>query len=236
MIDESARKRFDGFAVGDHREFYGQRLKVIGRTAGALSFTTMPIAFVDYRVAQSMMRQELHGRSTYILVKLAPGVDSEGVRGEIRRRLPHNDVWTRAEWAARSRAYRTETTGLGLNMVMSVAVGGIVGVVVVAQTLHTSIVEHLNEFAIAKAIGGRNAEVLAVIAKQALIAAVWGYALAVALAHAARPVVGALDLKLDVSPGFAAEVFQGTVGLCLAASVVSDRRVAGLDPSVVFRG
>jgi putative ABC transport system permease protein len=236
MIDESARKRFGPIAVGDHREFSGHRLKIIGQTTEAQSFTTLPIAFVDYRLAQSMMRQELHGRSTYILVKLAPGADPEEVRGEIRRRLPHNDVRTRGQWAARSQAYWTDTTGLGLNMMMTVVLGGFVGVIVVAQTLYTSTVEHLNEFAIVKAIGGRNADVLAVIAKQAVIAALFGYALGLTLAQAVRPALGALDLELDVSPGFAATVFLGTVGLCLAASAVSIRRVATLDPAVVFRG
>jgi putative ABC transport system permease protein len=236
MIDELARKRFGAIAVGDHREFNGQRLKVIGRTSGALSFTTMPIAFVDYRVAQSLMRQELHGRSNYILVKLESGADPERACAEIRRRLPHNDVWLRTEWAARARAYWTDTTGLGLNMVMTIVLGGIVGVVVVAQTLYTSTIEHLSEFAIVKAIGGRNSDVLAVIAKQAVIAALIGYALGLAITNAARPAVRALDLKLDVSLGFGAAVFLGTVGLCLAASAVSFRRVARLDPAVVFRG
>ena len=236
MIDESARKRFGPIAVGDHREFYGHRLKVIGRTTGAQSFTTVPIAFVDYRVAQSMMRQELQGRATYILVKLTPEADPLQVREEIRRRLPHNDVWTRAEWATRSQSYWTDTTGLGLNMLMTVALGGFVGVIVVAQTLYTSTVEHLSEFAIVKAIGGRNADVLCVIAKQAVIAALLGYALGATLAYAARPLVGAVDLKLDISPQFAAMVFLGTVGLCLFASTVSFRRVATLDPAVVFRG
>ncbi len=236
MIDESARKRFGDVTVGDYREFYGQRLKVIGLTSGALSFTTMPIAFIDYRLAQSMMRQELRGRATYILVKLEPGTDVDRVRLELRRRLPHNDVWTRDEWAARSRAYWTDTTGLGLNMVTTVVLGAVVGVIVVAQTLYTSTVEHLSEFAIVKAMGGTNADVLGVVAKQAALAALIGYALGAALTCAARPVVTAFDLKLDVSPAFAALVFLGTVGLCLAASTVSFRRVATLDPAVVFRG
>lgn len=236
MIDDSARKRFGCFATGDHREFYGNRLKVIGRTRGALSFTTVPLAFVDYRVAQSMMRQELQGRTTYILVKLTPRADAKRVREEIRRRLPHNDVWTRDEWAARSQAYWTNTTGLGLNMLMTVALGGFVGVIVVAQTLYTSTVEHLSEFAIVKAIGGRNADVLAVIAKQGVIAALFGYVAGGTLAYAANPLVGALDLKLLVTPQFAAMVFLGTVGLCLVASSISFRKVATLDPAVVFRG
>ena len=56
------------------------------------------------------------------------------------------------------------------------------GVIVVAQTLYTSTVEHLNEFATVKAIGGGNADMLTVIAKQAVLAALIGYALGATLA------------------------------------------------------
>ena len=52
FIDESAARRFGPFAVGDYREFLGLRLKIIGRTREARSFTTNPLAFLDYRVAQ----------------------------------------------------------------------------------------------------------------------------------------------------------------------------------------
>jgi putative ABC transport system permease protein len=183
-----------------------------------------------------MVPQELQNRATYILVKLAPGADPGRVRAEIRRRLPYNDVYTRAEWAARSRAYWTETTGLGLNMLMTVFLGGIVGVSVVTQTLYTSTVEHLKEFATVKAIGGRNRDIYAIIGKQATIAAVAGFALGAAMTIALRPAMAAIDLKLDVSPAFAASVFAGTLALCLGASVISCRRVAALDPALVFRG
>jgi putative ABC transport system permease protein len=236
FLDDSARKRFGPYAVGDFREFYGQRLKIIGRSRGAISFTTMPIAFMDYRVTQSMVPQELQNRATYILVKLCPGADAERTRAEIRRRLPHNDVWTRDEWAARSRAYWTDITGLGLNMLMTVFLGCLVGVSVVAQTLYTSAVEHIKEFATVKAIGGRNSEIYAIIGKQAAIAAVAGFVLGAAMAYALRPAILAADLKLDITPTFAAAVFRGTLALCLGASAISCRKVATLDPALVFRG
>jgi putative ABC transport system permease protein len=236
ILDDSAQKRFGRFAVGDYREFFGQRLKIIGRTNEARSFTTNPIAFVDYRVAQSMNRQELHNRTTYILVKLAPGTDAEAVRAEIRRRLPYNDVRTRPEWASRSRSYWTESTGLGLNMAMTVFLGVLVGVVVVAQTLYTSTMEHLKEFATVKAIGGRNADIYAIIAKQAAISALIGFALGAAMAAALRPAMAAVDLKLILTPTFAVAVFAGTLALCLGASAISFRKVATLDPALVFRG
>jgi putative ABC transport system permease protein len=236
FLDDSARKRFGAYAVGEYREFYGQRLKIIGRSRGALSFTTMPIAFMDYRVTQSMVPQELQNRATYILAKLSPGADPERVRAEIGRRLPYNDVWTRKQWAARSRAYWTDTTGLGLNMLMTVFLGCIVGVSVVAQTLYTSTVEHLNEFATVKAIGGRNWDIYAIIGKQATIAAVAGFAAGAAIAYTLRPAIQALDLKLEVTPTFAASVFVGTLALCLGAAAISCRKVAVVDPALVFRG
>jgi putative ABC transport system permease protein len=236
ILDESARKRFGAFAVGDYREFFGQRLKIIGRTREARSFTTNPIAFLDYRVAQSLNRQELHNRTTYILVKLAPGADPEAVRAAIRSRLPYNDVRTRDDWRARSRSYWTDSTGLGLNMVMTVFLGCLVGVVVVAQTLYTSTMEHLKEFATVKAIGGRNRDIYAIVGKQAAIAALVGFALGVAMALGLRPAMAAIDLKLDVTPALGAAVFAGTLALCLGAAALSFRKVAAIDPALVFRG
>jgi putative ABC transport system permease protein len=236
ILDDSARKRFGEYSIGDYREFYGQRLKIIGRSRGALSFTTMPIAFMDYRVTQSMVPQELHNRATYILVKLSPGANPARVRAEIRRRLPHNDVWTRAEWAARSRAYWTETTGLGLNMLMTVVLGCIVGVSIVAQTLYTSTIEHLKEFATVKALGGRNSDICAIIAKQAAIAAVGGFALGAAMSYGLRPIMATLDLRLLLTPELAISVFVGTFALCMGSAAISFRKVATLDPAMVFRG
>ncbi len=236
ILDDSATKRFGAFAVGDYREFNGQRLKITGRTSEARSFTTNPIAFLDYRVAQSLDRQSLHNRTTYILIKLSPGADAEAVRAAVRKRLPYNDVWTRGEWASRSRSYWTDNTGLGLNMVMTVFLGCLVGVVVVAQTLYTSTTEHIKEFAMVKAIGGGNGEIYAVIAKQAAISAVVGFALGAVMAYGLRPVMAGIDLKLILKPMFSVFVFAGTLALCLGASAISFRRVASLDPALVFRG
>jgi putative ABC transport system permease protein len=236
ILDESARKRFGPFSDGDYREFSGQRLKIIGRTREARSFTTNPIAFMDYRVAQSLNRQDLHNRTTYMVVKLAPGADAAAVREEIRRRLPYNDVRGREEWAARSQSYWTDSTGLGLNMMMTVFLGCLVGVVVVAQTLYTSTMEHLKEFATVKAIGGRDSDIYAILGKQAVIAAVLGFALGAAMAYGLHPAMARIDLKLIISPTFAAYVFLGTLVLCVSASAISFREVAGLDPAIVFRG
>jgi putative ABC transport system permease protein len=236
MLDESAVKRFGSFSPGDFREFFGQRLKIIGRTRQARSFTTNPIAFMDYRVAQSLNRDELKNRTTYILVKLAPGTDRAAVKAEIHRRLPYNDVRERAEWASRSQSYWTDNTGLGLNMVMTVTLGCLVGVVVVAQTLYTSTMEHIKEFATVKAIGGTDRDIYLVVAKQAVIAAVVGFILGDLAAVGLEPIMAGIDLKLFMSPTLVISVLVGTLSFCLGASMLSFRQVSRLDPALVFRG
>ncbi|MCP5518460.1 MAG: ABC transporter permease [Verrucomicrobiales bacterium] len=235
VLDESAQTRFGAFNVGDHREFQGRRLKIVGKARGALSFTTTPVAFIDYHLLQSLDPMNLSGRTTYILVRLEPGADPSAVRAEIQRRLPHNDVYLSHEWAERSRAYWLDTTGLGLNMFVTVFLGCLVGVVVVAQTLFTSTMSHQREFAVVKAIGGGNAEIYGIIVRQATLAALLGFSLGGLATLAARPMVSDLGLKMILDGQFLAVVLAGTVGLCLLASSVSYRRISRLDPAVAFR-
>src|SRR2546422_8963295 len=235
FLDQSAAKRFGPFALGDYREVNRERLRIIGRTRGAKSFTTTPMAFLDFRLAQRLNAQTLRGNTTYILVKIAPGADAPSVAAEIRRRLPFNDVHTRSEWAAKSRRYWVANTGLGFNLFITVFLGCLVGVVVVAQTLHTSTMEHLKEFGTVKAIGGSNSDIYKILLRQAVISAVAGYAVGILPSFAIAPMMTKMSLKLLITPQLAAVVFVGTVAFCIAASLLSFNKVAGIDPGLVFR-
>jgi putative ABC transport system permease protein len=234
MMDRSAERRYGPFQVGEYREMLGRRFKIIGTTSDAASFTTAPILFMDYKTAQEQL-QTLQGKTQYILVRLAPGASAAAVKAEIARRLPYNDVYLRDEWARRSRSYWIVSTGLGMNMGITVFLGILVGIVVVAQTLYTSAVEHVKEFGTVKAIGGSNLDIYRILGEQAVIAAVVGFLLGGAISLAMRPLMAKLYLNVLVSPAFAGAVFVGTVLMCLGAAMLSFRRVATIDPALVFR-
>ena len=236
MFDASATKRFGAFAVGDYREILGRRLKIVGRSREATSFTTTPLAFMDFALAQTLATQDLRGSTTFIIAKLAPGADTAAVRAEIARRLPYNDVYSRAEWAARSRGYWVTNTGLGLNMFVTVFLGCLVGIVVVAQTLYASTMDHLKEFGVVKAIGGSNADIYRLLGEQAIVAAIVGFVLGVLPSLAARPFVARAGLKLIIPALDIGVVFVFTIVFCLAAALISFRKVAKIDPALVFRG
>jgi putative ABC transport system permease protein len=135
-----------------------------------------------------------------------------------------------------SRQYWIESTGLGLTLFLTVSLGALVGVVIVAQTLYASTAEHLPEFGTIKALGGRDRDVCGLIGEQALFAAALGFALGLALTLGLSPILLRLDMKVCVSPSMAAIVFVGTQALCLTAAILSFRKVRSLDPAIVFRG
>jgi putative ABC transport system permease protein len=235
FLDESAEKRFGAFAVGDYREVLGQRLKLIGRTRGAKSFTTTPLGFVDFDLAQRLSPNLLTGNTTYVVVKLDPNADVEQVRALIRERLPYNDVFTKAEWAERSRGYWVKSTGIGFTMFLTVFLGCLVGVVVVAQTLYTQTMEHIKEFGTVKAIGGSNGLIYRILGKQATIAAVVGFVFGALPSLAVRSFAARAGMQVILTPTFGALVFAGTVVMCLLAAMISFRKVASIDPGLVFR-
>lgn len=113
--------------------------------------------------------------------------------------------------------------------------GCLVGVVVVAQTLYTSTMEHLREFGTVKAIGGSNLDIYRMLGQQASIAAVVGFVFGYVPAQLLKPVIAKADLKLIIAPELTATVFVGTFVLCLVSALVSFRKVARIDPALVFR-
>ena len=235
FLDDSATRRFGAFHVGEFRDVLGMRFKIAGRTKEAQSFTSTPIAFMPYRCAQTILFGA-KPRTSYVIARLAPGASVEAARAEIQRKLPTADVLTRAEWAQSCRSYWIEKTGIGLNIFLTIFLGCLVGVVVVAQTLYAATMEHLEEFGTIKAIGGTNADIYMILGKQSIIAAVVGFVLSLGPVFALKHLASLAGLEIQITPELAAGVAAGTVVLCIGAGAISFKKIANIDPALVFRG
>jgi len=95
--------------------------------------------------------------------------------------------------------------------------------------------EHIREFGTVKAIGGNNGDIYMILGKQAAIAAVVGFFLGLLQSLPLRPVMANIGLKLIIPNIMLGWVFAGTVVLCLTAALVAFRKVASIDPALVFR-
>ncbi len=146
------------------------------------------------------------------------------------------DVYTRDSTRGRRRLYWTWETGIGVGFGLMVVMAIIVGVVIVSQTIYSATIEHLREFGTLKAIGATNRDVYLIILKQALINALIGYVigLAITLLVGAR-CSGPPGSWSSCSRWLMVGVFVLTVAMCATASVVSVRKALSVDPLVVFR-
>ncbi len=135
-----------------------------------------------------------------------------------------------------TRDYWLFSTGAGVTVIVAAILGLIVGVVVVAQTIYASTVDHLKEYGTLKAMGADNSYIYRVIIEQAVISAVIGYVLGISVSlfvvQVSQSGVTAIFMPWQVGLG----LFVLTLMMCIGASIVSIKKVTQIDPAMVFKG
>lgn len=235
VVDRSEYAKLQIDRVGTTSEISGVRAHVVALTEGIRSFTTSPIVFTDIRTARSYMPQLGSSAVTYVLVKVAPGVDVEVVRQRINA-LPHLAAYTTAQLSQRTRDYWSERTGVGAGFFTTAVLGIIVGFVVVGQILYSGTLQYLREYGTLKAMGAKNGMVIRVILSQAMISAGIGFVVGSVLAVAMRSAMALANLRVALFPSLYAATLAVTIAMCSFAAVMSIVKVLSLDPASVFKG
>lgn len=235
MVDELYLEKLGVTHLGQTVEIRGYRARIVGFTRGIRTFTTSPPVFTSFKNAQNYIgiRED---QTMYILVQAAPGADVQALKQTLASRLQDVDVHTTAEWSRKQRVYWMFGTGAGVTVLMAAALGVIVGVVVVAQTIYAATVDHLREYGTLKAMGASNGYLYRVIIKQAALSACMGYAcgMAISLFAAASSQQGTTAILVPWQ--LVVGMFGLTLLMCMSAALVSINKVTRLDPALVFKG
>jgi putative ABC transport system permease protein len=232
-VDKSYLKDLGIDGLGATAEINQQRVLVTALTGGIRSFTTLPYVFTSIENARRFVGAT-PDQATYQLVKLAPGADIETVRAAIAKRLPDNEILTHAEFRDRSLNYWMFNTAAGAALIAGAALGVIVGVVIVAQTLYSSTKDHLNEFATLRALGASASYIHAVILIQAVLSAVIGYIVGFTLTMLLINATKNSTLNIVMTPKLAFALFLLTLGMCIFAAISAIFKVTRIDPAGVF--
>jgi putative ABC transport system permease protein len=220
--------------VGDRAEINGIQVRAAVVTDNIRSFTTLPYVFTTITMARKLLGVA-SDQSSYAVVNLASGTDLGEARKALTARLPDVEVLTLQEFRKRSLDRWLFETGAGAALITGAALGLIVGVVIVAQTLYSSTKDHLNEFATLRALGASAGYIIKVILMQAVLSALIGYVLGICLSlvviWASR---GDPSLLIVMTPNLAMLLFALTVGMCVFAAICAIFKVIRIDPAVVF--
>ena len=235
FIDEFYKRKLGVTHIGQIVEINGYRARIAGFTRGIRSFTTSPHVFTWFKNAQNYagMRSD---QLNYVLIKAAPGVNIADLQRMLRERVKDVDILTTQEISAKTQNYWMFTTGAGVALLIAAAMGLVVGVVVVTQTIYATTVDHIREFGTLKAMGASNGYIYRVIVRQAVLSAVIGYVLAMVISlvvvhNSAR---GGATILMPWE--LAAVMFVLSILMCVGASLVSINKVTRIDPAMVFKG
>jgi putative ABC transport system permease protein len=235
FVDELYKEKLGVARVGDVFEIRGHRARVAGFTRGIRSFTTSPYVFTSFKNAQDFATVP-EDQTVFILVTVDPPARVDDVRRALLANVRDVDVVTTGEFSRMTQIYWMFTTGAGVAVLLAALLGLVVGVVVVAQTIYATTMDHLREYGTLKAMGATNGYLYRVIIQQAVISALCGYALAMIVSwfvvRGSAKGGAAILLPAPMAVGMLAL----TILMCTGAALVSINKVTRLDPATVFKG
>jgi putative ABC transport system permease protein len=170
------------------------------------------------------------------IVKVKSGATIEQVYADLQAILPDNLlVLTLDEFTARERAYWTTGSPIAYIFAFGVAIGFLVGTVIVYQILYTDISDHLPEYATLKAMGYSDAYFMRTIIQEALILAALGFVPGVLLSTGLYALAqSATLLPIAMKLSRAASVLVLTIVMCIGAGAIALRKLQQADPADIF--
>jgi putative ABC transport system permease protein len=235
VIDQLYMKKLGVARLGEQVEINKKKARVAALTQGIRSFTTSPYVFASLDVARGYTFLE-PDEFTYILARGKAGETPESLKRAIAARVDYVDVYTTPEFSGKTQRYWMFNTGAGTGLLIAAFLGLVVGMVIVAQTLYATTLDHIGEFATLKAMGAPNAYIYSIIIVQAAISALLGYALGILTASIISD-MSAFSAMVIVLPWELKLAMLGlTLSMCIISAVISIRKVMRLDPALVFKG
>lgn len=221
-----------GQGVGGSVSILGHRFRIAGLAAGAISSLT-GLAFITLADFQAM--QAAPGMISYVLVRARPGQPAAALAREIQGSVTGITAVSAADFAAQERRIVGDMAA-DIVTILDL-VGFLVALSVMALTVYTATLARRSEYGVLKAVGASNGHLYRVVAAQALISLVLGFAVAMAVSIALAAVVPLVEprLALVVTWGSALKVGAFAVVIGVLSALLPVRQIAGLDPVAVFR-
>ena len=219
--------------IGSTINALGQAFTIVGISTDTYSMANS-VTFVAYGDLAKLLSVR-DGTASYLLIEAAPGTSSADLAARIRSAVPDVNALTR-EAAVESDRRIAMQMGIGIIGVMT-WVGGLVAALVIALTTYTATIRRARELAVVKALGFRQRTLYLAVLVQGGVVAALGYGVALAVAYAVRPLLGvsAPEVALVYPTVSLLRLAATTALIAIAASCLSGRHVARVDPAIAFR-
>lgn len=232
VVMDRVLARMNHVGVGDTVRIMDGDFTVVGlsnQTAAATNFYT----FISLPDARRLLRAG--DRVSYFLVQPRPGRSAEQAADAIRRDVSGVTSLTSAQFAGNSRDIIV--TMIGRPLKTMIAIAALVATVLIGLTVWAMTAEQMRDFGVLRALGLRRIQLGRIVIAQAAIIAALGFLLGGAVAFAGQLLIGDRmgDVMVAITPPMLAVMAAATALMAAAGSLLPLRRVARIDPAVVFR-
>ncbi|MGV0101630.1 ABC transporter permease DevC [Nostoc sp. DSM 114160] len=170
------------------------------------------------------------------IVEVESNASIEQIQADLRAKLPDDLlVLNIAEFTARESAYWSTGSSIGPTFNLGVAIGFLVGAVIVYQILYTDVSDHLPEYATLKAMGYSDIYLIRVIAQEAFILAVLGFIPGFLLSSGFYIFFQSVTfLPTAMKVPRAVTVLILTFVMCIGAGAIAMQKLRAADPADIF--
>jgi len=231
VIDRRFAQRA-GVGLGDPVMMLGREFRIAGLTDGTASLVNS-VAFVSF--------DDFAGRRggepavSFVLVRAAEGVASDGLARAIASSTPGVNVQTTAAFGVAERQLVLDMSGDVIS-IMNV-IGFVVGLAVVALTVYIATLALRREYGTLKALGAPRGYLYRVVLAQAGLSVVAGFVAAVAITTGLSVMVPRAGVNLELAIAGASLIKVGVAAAVIAAlaALLPILQIANLDPVLVAR-
>jgi putative ABC transport system permease protein len=168
-------------------------------------------------------------------VGVEKGVSHTVVRQRLQDLLTDTKVMTREEYLKEIQTYIITGTQIGLSFGTSTFMGLLVGLITVALSMFSSVVDNLRQFGTLKAIGATTRDLAALLLVQAVIYGLVGSLMGLGTVATLVAAMHNPQLTPILPPIAFAITALLMVGVCMVASGLALLRLRTLEPAMVFR-
>lgn len=218
-------------------ETNGQKVAIAGTISLGGGFAGDGYVIVSDQTFMRLFPARSSGSPNHILLNIESGEDARVVSERIRKTLSSNSIQVRSfsDAIAQEITYQTTRRPVGLIFGFGVAIGTLVGFVIVYQILSTDVVDHLSEYATFKAMGYGPKFFRRVVLEEAVILAIVGFFPAFLVTIGIYAVMAkATGLPIAMGPERAILVLIGTVLSCSLSGILAMRKLTHADPADLF--
>lgn len=231
-FDDADREKFGGLNLDSIREVNGHLVHVGAFTWGLIPFGPS-YAFAPRTTALDLASSNTN-RVDFVLVKVEPGHTPDEMAATLQARLPDLKVLTGAAYhdSIVSSLLRNQ---LGMSFGLSTSFGLAIGLIIVALSMFSSVIDNLREFGTLKAIGSTNGDLTVLVLTQSVVYALSGSLVGLWMVSGMAKGIRSAKLVVITPPWLVASVPFVMLTMCLFAAVLALYRVRRLEPGMVFR-